>query len=169
MAKLFKLIQEEGKHLSNSNKYPGAYNGTFLDDETNKVCGSAAFVEVDTNEHNTISLIAGVVIGVVITIVIEKVLPRIKAVFQNSVLPFFKNIIRKLFKHEKDDAEYSVVDPLPLSEEKTDPNSIIIKDEPTENIYDNINVQERLTAFASALTITQKIESQRAKSITSNI
>lgn len=44
-------IEEPGKKLADSRKYPGAINGSLLSEETNKPCGSGAFYPAvyDTN------------------------------------------------------------------------------------------------------------------------
>jgi hypothetical protein len=52
MSKKYRSIIQEGTHLASSKNTDGAYRGSLLDDETNKVVGQAEWEPVEEDDDD---------------------------------------------------------------------------------------------------------------------
>ncbi|MGW8115166.1 hypothetical protein ACVS9P_08330 [Caproicibacterium sp. NSD3] len=108
---LYRLKEEPGKHLADSNDTPGAKRGVYLDNESNKPCGAGEFVKVEDNDDDaasndgsgsdggdTAAILALIAMGIGIGAAATKAYPYVKEWFTDTVVPGVKKFYRKITK-----------------------------------------------------------------------
>ena len=157
MDKYFKLIEEEGKKLASSKKVEGAYSGSCISTDNNKVCGSGLFMEIDIEkkikEESQKNMLCGIVIGFIACFIVVKIIPAIKSFISRKISPIVKKILKKkTFAGEKTNSENQ------LSALNEDISKCEAEQISESNEHDEKVIQDKIHSFINTVILVEQMK-----------